>query len=1137
MTKADSIALKQRLAGLSADQRARLVRRLGEDKSETVSSGGSPDAIPRARPLHVEEHPRVAVYPASQGQQRMWFLHHYAAESSVYCGPSAFHLVGPLNVAWLEAAFDDVIQRHDMLRTTFVMENGELFQRVAMSSGFHLQQINLEEIPDDTRKTAAERSLDEEACRPFELAAGPPFRAVLVRLQSTEHVLLLVLHHIISDGWSRSNLYRELSAAYAALAAGRPVPMRELPVQFADYSAWQKDWLEGGALETQTAYWKMKLAGELSPLDLPSDRARPATESFRGDLCSWRLEPGLVAALKTRAQEEGATLFMILLAAFKTLLHRYTGHDDLIVGVPIANRQRVEVEGLIGFFANTLVMRTTFPDNLTFRELLRRVKATAVEAYAHQDMPFERLVEVLQVRRDASRTPLFQATFALLDFPAVVFQLPGIQTVPWSVTTHTSKFDLSLTLERSAEGWTAMAEYSTDLFEAPTIRRLCGHFGTLLEAIATDPDRPISMLPVLTDAEQQEALFRWNREIVIPRGASLHERFEGQAARTPGAGAVTFGVETLSYAELNRRANRLAHHLRDRGVKRGDLVGLRVERTANTVLGILGILKAGATYLPMDPVYPRDRIAFMLEDSKARVVVVDAALAGDVAEMAVDAVVVESLPPGPETNLNVGSEADDLAYVIYTSGSTGRPKGCPISHYNVTRLFEATDAWFGFGDRDVWTMFHSYSFDFSVWEIWGALLHGGRVVVAPYWVSRSPDAFLDLLVAERVTVLNQTPSAFRQLVQADVAREASVQALRYVIFGGEALELQVLRPWFDRYGDKHPILVNMYGITETTVHVTYRPISRADVDDRLGSVIGVPIPDLQVYLLDNRGAPVPIGVPGEIFVGGGGVARGYLNRPELSAQRFVDDRFTARPGARLYRSGDLARRLANGDLEYLGRIDDQVKIRGFRIELGEIEAALASQSGVRDVCVTLREDAPGDRRIVAYVVVDGDQATAVDRLRTDLRERVPEYMVPTHFVALAALPLTPNGKLDRKSLPAPEYGRRESARPYAVPRTPTEDTIAGAWRLVLGVQQVGIDDNFFEIGGHSFLLPRVHALLRERVRPDLPMLALLKYPTVRSLAKYLDEGQSGDTVPRDALERAQRQRKVAARARTLVRKR
>ena len=1101
-SNADSTALKQRLAGLSADQRARLIRRLGENKK-------SPAAIPKARPLRIEEHPRVAIYPASQGQQRMCFLHHYAAESPVYCVPSAFHLVGPLNVAWLEAAFDAVIQRHDMLRTTFAMENGELFQRVAASSAFRLQQINLEEIPADTRKAAAERSLDEESGRPFDLADGPPFRAVLVRLQSTEHVLLLVLHHIISDGWSRSNFYRELSAAYAALAAGKPVPASELPVQFADYSAWQKKWLDDGALETQSEYWKAKLAGEPEPLDLPADRVRAATESFRGGRCSRRLEPELVAALKTRAQEEGATLFMILLAAFKTLLHRYSGHDDLIVGVPIANRQRVEVEGLIGFFANTLVMRTTFPDDLTFRELLRRVKETAVAAYAHQDMPFERLVELLQVRRDASRTPLFQTTFALMDYPAVELMLPEIQTAPWFVTTHTSKFDFSLTVERSANGWMAVAEYSTALFDADRVERMQKHWRVILESIVTNPDQRVSEIHLLTAAEREQILLEWNRtERDYSQDKCVHEWFEALAARTPEAVAVVFENRRLTYAELNRRANQLAHRLQKMGVQPETLVGICVERSLELVVGILGILKAGGAYLPLDPAYPKERLTFMLDDARPKVVLTQQRLITSLPKngapfIALDAESETSISESTE-NPDSSVRPEQLAYVIYTSGSTGKPKGTLVTHQNVARLFQSTQNWFHFGPEDVWTLFHSHAFDFSVWEMWGALCYGGRLVVVPYWVSRDPNAFYQLLNRERVTVLNQTPSAFRQLIQAEVAAGLGKElALRLVIFGGEALAMQSLKPWFERHGDQHPQLVNMYGITETTVHVTYRPLTIADL--KSGSVIGIPLPDLQVYILDQHRQLLPIGVPGEIYVGGAGVARGYLNRPELTGERFTNHPFSNEPGACLYRSGDLARYLPNGDIEYLGRIDHQVKLRGFRIELGEIETALRARPEVREAVVILREDTPGDQRLVAYLVARTAEKPDASTLRTRLAETLPEYMLPNAFIWLDQLPLTPNGKVDRQTLPAPETNIGVNSSNQDQPANLLELELIRLWQRLFQRQNIGRHDNFFDLGGHSLLAARLATEIDKLLGCKLPIAYLFQSPTVESLTRRLTE--------------------------------
>ena len=1110
-TKTDSSTLKQRLAGLSADQRARLIRQLGEKKSEAAFSSAA-NGIRKAKPLRVEANPPVAVYPASQGQQRMWFLHHYAQAMPVYCVPSAFRLTGPLNGARLATAFGAVIRRHAMLRTTFAMENGELFQRVAAASGFRLQQINLEAVPADARQVEAEKCLNAEAGRSFDLSAEPAMRATLVRLQPDDHVLLLVLHHIISDGWSRSNFYRELAAAYTAQAAGQPAVAQELPVQFADYSAWQAAGRAGGTLATQTDYWKHQLAGEPPPLNLPSDRPRRATESFRGGRCARRLEAALTTALKTRAQEEGATLFMILLAAFKTLLHRYTGQDDLIVGVPIAGRQRAEVEPLIGFFANTLALRTTFTDGLTFRELLRRVQETAVAAYANQDLPFEQLVEELQVRRDAGRTPLFQTTFTMQDFPATEFPLPEIQSAPWPVTTHTSKFDFSLTLERSDADWTATAEYSTDLFAAGRMERMLDHWRVILESVAANPAQKISEIPLLTAAERRQLLVEWNNPASdFPPARCLHEIFAAQAERTPDAIALTGEGARLTYRELNARANQLAHWLRAGGVGPEVIVGLYLDRSPEMVVGILGILKAGGAYLPIDHSPPKARLAFMLADAPASVLLTQQKLLGELPAHHAKVFCLDDPQSAaqPATNPDTKTAPTNLAYVIYTSGSTGQPKGCAVTHHNVVRLMSATAPWFHFNERDVWTLFHSCAFDFSVWEIWGALCFGGRLVVVPYLVSRSPEAFYELLATEKVTVLNQTPGAFRQLIQAEQNSPREL-ALRGVIFGGEALEMQMLKPWFARHGDQRPQLVNMYGLTETTVHVTYRPLTKDDV--QAASVIGIPIPDLQIFILDKNRQLVPIGVPGELFVGGAGLARGYLNRPELTAARFIPHPFSGEPGARLYRTGDLARFLPNRDIEYLGRIDQQVKIRGFRIELGEIESVLAEHPAVRQAVVLARADGLDDRRLVAYVVPANASFADPEPLRVFLSGRLPDYMRPAAYVLLAHLPLTSNGKADHQALPAPEIKIRTTAAPAQPPLDRLEQELSRLWRQLFRREHIGRDDNFFELGGHSLMAVRLTSEIHKLVGWSVPVAALFQAPSIAALAAKLRKGNAHATM-------------------------
>ncbi|HSK74858.1 MAG TPA: amino acid adenylation domain-containing protein, partial [Thermoanaerobaculia bacterium] len=698
-----------------------------------------------------------------------------------------------------------------------------------------------------------------------------------------------------------------------------------------------------------------QLAGLPPLLTLPTDHPRPAVQSHRGATRPVRLPAGLTRQMEALARSEGATLFMVLLAGFQTLLARTSGQDDVAVGSPVAGRNRVETEGLIGFFVNTLVLR----GNLTgsFRELLGRARETALAAWLHQDVPFEKLVEELAPERSLAHAPLFQAVLVLQNAPFESLEIEDLRLQSLSVNGATAKFDLTVNLSEHEGELLGIVEYAIDLFDAATVERLTGHFERLLAAAVAGPDLRAAELPLLGSAERQQLLEWGGRREEFPATSTLHGRFTAQARRTPDAPALTCGDVTLTYGELDRRSNRLAWWLRRQGAGPESRVGLCLDRSVDLVVGVLGVLKAGAAYVPLDPDAPRERRDFVVEDAGIRILVE----AGD----------LESVPDGDVEPLG---DASSLAYVIYTSGSTGRPKGTLITHGNVTRLFDATEPWFGFGEGDVWTLFHSYAFDFSVWEIWGALLHGGRLVVVPWEVSRSPEQFLDLLVRERVTVLNQTPSAFAQLAQVD----AEETALRLVIFGGEALDPASLAPWFERHGDTQPRLVNMYGITETTVHVTYRPLSLADTRGENRSVIGVPISDLSLAVVDPSLSPAPIGVPGELVVGGAGLSRGYLGRPELTAERFVPDP-AGRPGERLYRSGDLGRFLPNGDVEDLGRLDHQVKIRGFRIELGEIEATLAAVPGVRQAVVLARES-----RLVAYVV----GGVAVAELRQSLKDRL-----------------------------------------------------------------------------------------------------------------------------------------------------
>jgi amino acid adenylation domain-containing protein len=878
-----------------------------------------------------------------------------------------------------------------------------------------------------------------------------------------------------------------------------------LPVQYADYSVWQRSWVEQGGIEQQLAYWRKQLADAPDALDLPTDKPRPQQLSFRGAQQSAEFSQTSIERLRGLAQQENVTLFMVLLAAFNALLSRYAGQDDILVGFPIAGRNQVETESLIGFFVNTLVLRTDLSGDPSFRELLRQTRETTLAAYANQDVPFEKLVQELQPARGLGHSPFFQV---ILDFKSAVDRKS--QRDDWRIENleidrGAARADLLLFVTEEENSLSCLLEYSTDLFEPATIQRLLRHFEFLLQGVVRNPDQRISELPLLTEGERHQLLVGWNEiQPSVNRTICLQQLFEEQVARTPEALAAVFESQQLTYAELNRQANQLAHHLRNRGVGPEVLVGICVERSIAMMVGLLGILKAGGAYLPLDPSYPQERLAFMVKDAGVSVLLSQQSLLKNLPDSAAELVCIDAgwdqISLESADNLQSETTAENSAYVIYTSGSTGKPKGVIVTHHNVVRLFETTHSCFKFSKDDVWTLFHSYAFDFSVWEMWGALLYGGKLVIVPYWVSRSPEEFCQLLIEQKVTVLNQTPSAFRQLVEIDGQTKGQL-CLRLIIFGGEALELHILKPWFDRHGDQHPQLVNMYGITETTVHVTYRPLKSANPGHR--SNIGHPLSDLQVYVLDRFLHPVPIGVSGQMYVGGAGLGRGYLRRPRLTGDRFIPHPFSSEPGARLYKTGDVARFLSDGDLEYLGRADDQVKIRGHRIELGEINATLADNSSVRESVVVMRGKSSDDRRLVAYVVLTPGAEVTANELRETLKQRLPDYMVPASFIFLEAMPLTPSGKVNHRALPAPDQIAIETA--FVPPRTPTEEALAGIWADVLRLSRVGINDNFFELGGHSLLAIQVVSRVRDAFQVELPLRRVFEAPTVAELVLAMGE--------------------------------
>lgn len=1047
--------------------------------------------------------------PLSFAQHRLWMLDQLQPGTSAYNIFSAIRLTGPLNVDALQNALSEIVRRHESLRTTFPEIKGHAVQEISAARAQGLPMLDLSECPEIDRKPRLMELVNEEAQRSFNLAVGPLFRTHLLRLSDQEHVLQITLHHIVSDGWSTGVLLREIAALYDARCVGTEPLLAELPVQYADYAQWQREWLSGEVRQSQLAYWMEQLKQAPAVLQLPTDHARLDVQSMRGSTTSALLKQDLLNALQELGRRCGATLFMVLLAAFKVLLGRYSGQTDIVVGSPIAGRNRPEVEGLVGFFVNTLVLRTDLEGDPSFRELVARVREVCLSAYAHQDLPFEMLVDELEVERNLSRSPLFQVVFVLQNAPRQALNLQELHVDYLQVESSTAKFDLTLTMQETAEGLQTWLEYNNDLFEVATIQRMMGHLETLLAGIVAGPDQRISQFPLVTEKERQELLGPGGP---LPdhgsSDVSITHWFEAQAAHTPEAIAISFGDEKLSYQELNRRSNQLAHHLRSIGVSVGDRVGICLERSLEMVVSILGVLKAGGAYVPMDPAYPVERINFIGEDVGAVAIISQSSIAGaleqhhgQVVNWDTDAEVIAR--QGAE-HFETGAGKNDVAYVIYTSGSTGKPKGVLVTHHNVIRLLRATENWFHFDQHDVWTLFHSYAFDFSVWEIWGALLYGGRLVVVPYWVSRTPEAFYQLLIEQKVTVLNQTPSAFRQLIQADMLSSpaSSPLQLRFVIFGGEALALNILQPWFAHHGDRHPQLINMYGITETTVHVTFRPITSADLKDGTKSLIGVPIPDLRTYLLDEQMQPVPVGVPGEIFVGGAGLALGYLNRPELTAQHFVPDPFSGTPGARLYRSGDLARRLADQDVEYLGRSDLQVKIRGFRIELGEIESVLTKHPGVGKAIVVARSDGEDERQLVAYLVPVPGASLNLNEMRGYLKDNLPDYMVPAAYVLIPEIPLTPHGKIDQPALPEPATAAIRPDESYMPPRTFIERVLTEIWSQVLGVDQVGIEDNFFALGGDSIRSIQVRAQAREEGL-EFSLQQLFQHPTVQKLAAQI----------------------------------
>jgi len=1052
----------------------------------------SPAAI---RPIARSEH-----LPLSFAQQRLWFLDQMQPDSPLYNLPEAVRLIGSLDTIALERSFNEMVRRHEALRTTFQTVDDQPVQVIAPPAPLPLKRIDLTALGKAAQEAEVQRLVNAEAQQPFDLAHGPLLRVTLIRLNDAEHVALLTMHHIVSDGWSMAVLIQELTTLYTAFWMGQPSPLPELPIQYADFAVWQRQWLQGKVLDRHLSYWRNQLSGDLPVLQLPTDRPRPRVQTFRGATHAFALPVGLTESLKALSQEAGTTLFMTVLAAFKTLLYRYTTQTDLFVGCPIANRNRTEVEGLIGFFVNTLVLRSNLAGNPTFRELLSRVQQVTLAAYDHQDLPFEKLVEVLQPERDLSYSPLFQVKFTL-DSPAAELHLPHLTLNFIASETTTAKLDLSLDMLETPSGLTGLFEYNTDLFDTVTIDRMAQHFCCLLTGIVQNSDQRISELPLLTASERHQLLVEWNdTQINYPKDECWHQRFAAHAKQTPDAIALVCKGEQLTYEQLNRKANQVAHYLQSKGVKPETIVGLCVERSPAMIIGLLGILKAGGAYLPLDPTYPPERLAFMLSDSQVPLLLTTQTLTAKLPSHTAQVICLDTdwsrIAQEPEQNPYSPVTVKNLAYLIYTSGSTGTPKGVLVPHEGLINLTEDKIRTCQVNPNSRVLQFFSLSFDASIPEIVMSLGCGASLHLASPADLLPGAGLLQLLRQQAITHITVTPSALAALP------DEALPALEMVLVGGEAPSPELIAQW-----SQGRRFINAYGPTETTVNASM-------VECGSGAQPTIrPAANKQLYILDRHLQLVPVGVPGELYIGGVGLARGYHQHPIKTAEAFIPNPFADQPGSRLYKTGDLACYQQDGQIKLLGRLDHQVKIRGFRIEPGEIETLLVQHPDVQDAVVMVRQDQPGEKRLVAYVVPVAHRTPTTSDLHRFIARKLPKYMVPAAFVLLEALPLNPNGKVDRQALPAPDTIRPDLAGAFIAPCTATEVTLAQVFAQVLEVEQVGIHDDFFELGGHSLLATKLIARLLQVFQVEVSIVDLFEAPTVAGLAERITQGATCESTP------------------------
>ena len=1089
-----ALNIREQLAGLSPAKRALIELKLLKKKA----AAGEP------KPL-ISKRPEGAAIPLSFYQQGLWVLSQLMPDTSLYHVPKAVRLMGTLDVAALKSTLNHLVQRHESLRTTFATTEGMPLQVISERLDLALPVVDLSEPGESERELETRRLLREETRRPFDLAHGPLIRALLLRLGEQEHIFLIVMHHIVTDGWSVGVMHREFMDLYEAFSSGQPSPLPELKIQYPDYALWHRQWFQGEVYESQLSYWKNQFKTLPPPLELPTDHPRPsiqAHKAFRGSKRKLTLSRELTQKLKELCQKEEATLFMVLLAAYQILLHRYTGEEDIVVGSPIAGRCLAETESLIGLFVNALALRVDLSGNPSFRELLARVKEVALGAYANQDLPFETLVKELQPDRTLARNPLFQVMFVLQSESIPTLELPGLTVSHVQVENVVANFDLTLdAVERNGQ-LECLVESNVDLFDDDRITRLLGHFENLLEGIVAKPQTRISDLPLLSQSERHQLLVEWNdTRSDYPAHSSVQALFEEQAKATPDATALIFGDETITYGELNRRANQMAHYLIAQGVGSEDRVGICLDRSPALIIAVLGILKAGGAYVPLDPCYPAARLAFMLEDAAVTLLLTEKQLHPSFQYQNAKTICIDQLAAQieacTETDPQNDSGADSLAYVMYTSGSTGKPKGVAVTHKNIVRLVKNTN-YANFSSDEVFLQFAPISFDASTFEIWGSLLNGARLALMTPGAA-SLDELGRALKRYQVTTLWLTAGLFHLMVDTHLD---DLRGLKQLLAGGDVLSAPHVKRLVAEL--KNCRLINGYGPTENTTFTCCYPIDNPAAIN--GSVpIGRAISNSYVYVLDPHLNPSPVGIPGELYIGGDGLARGYVNQPELTAAKFITDPFCNGAGTQLYKTGDLVRRRSTGELDFLGRIDNQVKVRGYRIELGEVETVLAQHEGVREVAVIVRKD-QGDKHLAAYVVPREGTAPTASELREFLTERLPGQMVPSLFVVLEELPLSANGKVDRAALPAINGNSRNygAAKERCVlPQDKLELKLQRIWERVLAVSSIGMDDNFFELGGHSLLAVRLFAQIEKSLGRNLPLATLFQAPTIRLLAEVL----------------------------------